>query len=213
MMNKSDRRDSIAALHRDNIIAAAGELFVDKGFSLTTMDEISAHAQYSKRTIYTYFESKDEIYSYFVAAGAKDFSEELKKAVDSTDNLIERYHNICNVMLKLYNEQFPYYEGIMKYLNQEHSSDASPVVQEIYDVGELINATLEKFFKDGQAQGIILQNVDVRRLAFIVWTNLIAFIEMCSKRMDYIKGTLSSTSEEFTSFGFNIILNSVLDAG
>lgn len=213
MMNKSDRRDSIAALHRENILSAAGELFVEKGFAMTTMDEISTHAQYSKRTIYTYFESKDEIYSYFVAAGAKEFSDNFKKAVDSSDSLIERYHNICGVIIKLYNEQYPYYEGIMKYPNQERKGETTPIIEEIYAVGELINSSFEKFFRDGQAEGIILQNVDVKRLVFIVWTNLIAFIEMSAKRSDYVKDVLKSTSEEFTSFGLNIILNSVLDAG
>jgi len=46
---------------RERIIRACRELSVNKGFSGVTIDELAAQAGVSKRTIYRYFNSKDEI--------------------------------------------------------------------------------------------------------------------------------------------------------
>ena len=41
---------------------AAREVFFDKGFANTTMEEITKKANVSKGTIYLYFKNKDELY-------------------------------------------------------------------------------------------------------------------------------------------------------
>lgn len=46
---------------RERIIWACRELAVNRGFSGVTIDELAAQAGVSKRTIYRYFTSKDEI--------------------------------------------------------------------------------------------------------------------------------------------------------
>ena len=46
---------------RDQIVSAAVELFVDKGYGGTTIDEIADAAGISRPTFYTYFPSKREI--------------------------------------------------------------------------------------------------------------------------------------------------------
>ncbi len=51
---------------RDNrindIIDAAEQLFFSKGYEKTTMDDIVKKAEFSKSTLYSYFESKEEIF-------------------------------------------------------------------------------------------------------------------------------------------------------
>ena len=44
------------------LMAAALELFVEKGFAATRLDEIAARAGVSKGTLYLYFESKEELF-------------------------------------------------------------------------------------------------------------------------------------------------------
>lgn len=47
---------------RAQIVSAAVETFQEMGFQQATMDEISARAQVSKRTLYKYFESKENLF-------------------------------------------------------------------------------------------------------------------------------------------------------
>jgi AcrR family transcriptional regulator len=46
-----------------NILAAAGELFLERGFDATSMDAIAAHARISKRTLYSRYEDKSALFN------------------------------------------------------------------------------------------------------------------------------------------------------
>lgn len=55
------RKERERATRRQEIIAAAEELFAARGFENTTMEEIAEKAEFGKPTLYSYFKSKDEI--------------------------------------------------------------------------------------------------------------------------------------------------------
>ena len=47
---------------KKNIIEVARQLFAKKGFENTTINEIADVSEYGRRTIYTYFKNKNDIY-------------------------------------------------------------------------------------------------------------------------------------------------------
>jgi AcrR family transcriptional regulator len=51
------------------LTAAALELFVDKGFAATRLDDIAAHAGVSKGTLYLYFDSKEALFKAVIEEG------------------------------------------------------------------------------------------------------------------------------------------------
>ena len=51
------------------LMAAALDLFVEKGFATTRLDEIAARAGVSKGTLYLYFESKEELFKAVIREG------------------------------------------------------------------------------------------------------------------------------------------------
>lgn len=51
------------------LIAAALELFVEKGYAATRLDDVAAHAGVSKGTLYLYFESKEDLFKAVVREG------------------------------------------------------------------------------------------------------------------------------------------------
>jgi TetR/AcrR family transcriptional regulator len=61
------RRDRERAAREADIIAAAEKLFYTKGFENTSMDEIAKYAEFTKKTIYQYFKSKEDLF-YAVAS-------------------------------------------------------------------------------------------------------------------------------------------------
>ena len=46
----------------EEIIAAALDLFVERGFAATRLDDVAAHAGVSKGTLYLYFENKEDLF-------------------------------------------------------------------------------------------------------------------------------------------------------
>lgn len=79
-MSKPSRRESKKMRHRNAILAAAEELFSDKGFKAATMQEISERAGLSKGAVYLYFKSKEELYLSVCVQGIAGFGESLEAA-------------------------------------------------------------------------------------------------------------------------------------
>ena len=55
-MSRENKKEAVAALHRRQIMISADRLFLEKGFVQTTIDDISKASEYSRRTIYPYYE-------------------------------------------------------------------------------------------------------------------------------------------------------------
>lgn len=61
-------------LKRQDILEAATELFLDKGYANTSMDEVAAAAQASKQTVYKHFRDKETLFGEIVMSSVADVS-------------------------------------------------------------------------------------------------------------------------------------------
>lgn len=66
---------------RQKLIEVARELFAKKGIDGTTMNDIATASQKGRRTLYTYFRNKDEIYYAVIEDELEHLSEEMDKVV------------------------------------------------------------------------------------------------------------------------------------
>lgn len=60
-MNQTPVKELTKKYHHAKILDACRKLFAEKGYENVTSDEIACVANYSKRTIYVYFPSKEDI--------------------------------------------------------------------------------------------------------------------------------------------------------
>ena len=56
------RKERERIVRQQEILKAARDLFVRKGYHETTLDEIASHAEFGKGTIYNYFSSKEDLF-------------------------------------------------------------------------------------------------------------------------------------------------------
>ena len=92
-------------MKREQIIEAARSLFHKFGFKKVSMDEIALEANVTKKTIYMYFSSKEELLKYFIdeeISNMKDIIEdEEKKGLD----FFETVNNTIYKLLKYKRER------------------------------------------------------------------------------------------------------------
>jgi len=85
----------------NKIIEQTEEKFFRDGFYKTTMDEVASELKMSKKTIYKFFPSKDDL----VKAIAKYFMTRLKStilpALNSEKNAIEKLGDLINILAKV----------------------------------------------------------------------------------------------------------------
>ena len=76
---------------RERLIEVAKQLFAYKGVENTTMNDIAAASEKGRRTIYTYFKNKREIYNAVVEQQSNQIIERLRAIVDDeTTNATEK---------------------------------------------------------------------------------------------------------------------------
>lgn len=69
---------------RDRFIEVARSLFARKGVENTTMNDIAAASDKGRRTIYTYFKSKRDIFNAVIESESVDLLRNLEEIVSKT---------------------------------------------------------------------------------------------------------------------------------
>jgi AcrR family transcriptional regulator len=84
-VRKQIRRDA----NRRSILEAAEKVFGEKGYASATMDDIAAEAQFSKATLYRYFEGKSEVFTEIIRSslwGVREGFKEIRGRKSSAES-------------------------------------------------------------------------------------------------------------------------------
>jgi len=98
------RRDRQAQT-RANLIAAAREVFLARGFHTASLDEIAELAGYTKGAVYSNFAGKDDLFLALLAEHYARRAETYAELIPGSENLEETYRAIAGVMLEAYAQE------------------------------------------------------------------------------------------------------------
>jgi len=105
MNNVLAKRKSAERQERiDRILAAAGELFLEKGYNNTTMRDICQAAQLSTGAVYFYFKGKDAIYTSICEESFHVLMDLFKASLDGVDDPLERLEALNLAYVKFYTD-------------------------------------------------------------------------------------------------------------
>lgn len=83
---------------QNKIIAYTEKKFFRDGFYKTTMDEIASELRMSKKTIYKYFPSKDQLVHTIVMYFMQSMKSKIVPALQSDKNAIEKLSDLINII-------------------------------------------------------------------------------------------------------------------
>jgi AcrR family transcriptional regulator len=208
---KESRREALALFHRTNIIRAAEQLFLKKGIENTTMDNIAREADYSKATLYVYFENKEEIISSITLISMKLFLNVIRRALSEEADFFGQYYALCDSMSGFHNEHPLYYNCLLREINIDLEAPETPrVYQEIFDAGEEINKVIGDMLAKGMEQGHVRSEINPAETVFIFWAGISGLINMAVRKEKYLSRYIGVTREEFIRYGFETLLQSIL---
>ncbi|MFH1059606.1 MAG: TetR/AcrR family transcriptional regulator [Pseudomonadota bacterium] len=87
------RRERDRHRQRQEMLAAALQLFSEKGYHNVAMNEIAERAEFAIGTIYKFFKSKEELYTSLIAEQGERFHLTLRQALEEGDDVIEKLRN------------------------------------------------------------------------------------------------------------------------
>ena len=204
------RKKEPKSVHRSNIASAASMLFMKKGITVTSMDDIAKAAGYSKATLYVYFKNKEEIIGILVLESMRKLYDYISDALENEETTKIRYHFICQGLLQ-YQQEFPFYfKMVLDKINIDfENSDFSPEEKETYQIGEQINEKMKAFLQDGIANGELREDIEIMPTIFTFWGMLAGFIQQASNKEEYIEQTMHLTKIQFLEYGFQMLYQSI----
>ena len=204
------RKKEPRSVHRENIMSAASALFMERGISATSMDDIAKAAGYSKATLYVYFENKEEIVGILVLNSMKKLDGYISSALIQHETTKARYDFICRGLVQ-YQEEFPFYfKMVLDKINIDfESKEYLPEEKETYQIGEEINEKIKNFLLSGMEKGDLRSDLDIMPAIFNFWGMLSGIIQLAANKEEYIKKSMGLSKIKFLEYGFSLVYHSI----
>jgi len=206
------KKERLSEFNRKNILETTKRLFLKKGITQTTMDDIAREAEYSKSTVYVYFKSKDEIYNHIILEYIGILKTCISKALTSSRGFPDGYFAVCGALVDFYNTYPLYFESILDEIKIP-KDESETVLTQIYEVGEEINLIIEDYIKACISKKQIRTVLNPLQATFTIWAALSGIITLANKKEAYINKAMKITKEEFMRNGFELLLESITDGG
>ena len=91
--DKLPRREREKLKQRQEMLAAALELFSDKGYHDVSMHEIARKSEFAIGTLYKFFKNKEDLYKALMLEKSDKFHEAIMTAIEEPDDEIEKLRN------------------------------------------------------------------------------------------------------------------------
>ena len=211
-MGRGNKKEAIASFHIEQILKAAERLFTEKGYDQTTIADISKEAGYSRRTIYAYYESKEDMLHHIIETGLQALKEDIKNAVKGNDDFLGQYKAICMAMSR-YQRECPYSAENVNRANTTNldETDISDTVKRILLFGEEINRVLADFIEKGKKDGMVRQDTVPELTVYVLWSGITSLFSLVQTKGQYISGHYSISDKEFLEYGLKQLINSILE--
>ena len=211
-MDQMSKKEAVAALHRARIMTAAERLFSEKGYAQTTIDDISKAAEYSRRTIYAYFDSKEDILLHIIEKGLQSLKADIESSVNDHAGFVEAYRAVCSAMYRC-RKKYPHLlESLKRSGTAEIEQSAiSDTVKSILRLGTEINDILEALIVRGQKHGEVRKDVVPVLTVYVLSASLDSLLALAETKGKFICAQNGMTEDEFLDYGFRQIINSILE--
>ena len=213
-MGNKERKEKEKEIRRKDIIDAAERIFFAKGYNYATMDDVAKEAEYSKRTVYVYFNSKEQIYCEIMIRGYRLLIEmlEVNSQYNKAHTAIEEIRQLASTLYQFSNDYPEYFSAIMEYENSMidfqknipyHSKE------ECYALGEQALGYLTDALKKGVTEGSVRSDLNIESTTLALWACIIGVFNTARRKKYYIENYYGIKPEDLVSEAFNMMIRSI----
>jgi len=202
-MAAADRKEREHAIRLDDIVDAAERVFFGKDGQAATMDEVAREADFSKRTIYKYFSSKDLLMLAISLRGHRLLNGMLVETARQLDarSGLDKLEAYGRTYLEFRNRYPEYFTIMLGYQTVVASmTGTEEIARQCYEEGEKPTVMIEAAIKEGVADCSLRKDLDPAEAALILWADIVGLILILDRKADYLSGYR------------NITINSLIDS-
>lgn len=102
------RREREKLRQRQEILAAALDLFSQNGYHNVSMAEIAEKSEFAVGTLYKFFQNKEDLYKTLVLEKCDDFGEACKRAIEQSDDEVEKLRHYVRFRGERFRNNLPF---------------------------------------------------------------------------------------------------------
>jgi len=102
------RREREKLRQRQEMLAAALDLFAEKGYHNVSMHEIAEKAEFAIGTLYSIFQNKEDLYKALVLEECDKFEEAIGQAIEAPDDDIIKLRNYVQTKGEMFRRNLPF---------------------------------------------------------------------------------------------------------
>ncbi len=197
---------------RENlIIDTAIELFCKYGYESISMDMIAKKSEFTKRTIYRYFSSKEDLFFATALKGHQYLYDMLNDAMQQGHTGFEKVRLSYNAYYSFISK----YPELARLLNQrrysktENIEQISPNYRKFTELDNLLFSSLRNIFLQGQEDGSIRADLDINQLAFSLIYITVGFFQLVAITGDTYPKHCGYEKNSFIQFSIDRLLESI----
>lgn len=158
-------------MKEEQILNAAKKLFTNYGFKKVSMDEIASEAGVTKKTVYTYFSSKEELLKYCI----KEELQNMRKIIENVESkkldFMETVHQVIYNLLK--------YKKNCKFLKMLFNESEILKSEQLKENLKIVDKEIQNYIRKQlelaiQNDKIEVQNIDIT--TFLIYKMYIALM-------------------------------------
>ena len=213
-MGSQERKEKARELRRQEMIEAAEKVFFAKGYDLATMDDVARAAEFSKRTLYIYFSSKEQLYFEIMTRGYKQLLQMLRDDTEKKDRT-DAIGELKQMALTLHRFSLThpdYFRAIMEYENGEldfKNDVPDPSREACYELGEQVMGRLIGILNKGMAEGSVRSDIHPEKTALVLWACTVGVFNTAGKKGNYIRNYYNTTSEDLVAEAYHLLIRSI----
>lgn len=208
IMNYETTMSKLKEVNYDAVIEAFEKLVFENDNDITqvTMNAVATEAGLTKRTVYKYFESKDELHYEVMIRGYQAMHNHIESFLK--DSSTKSNLRLVSEAFYDYSKKYPnYYYLIMNYkTKKEDFINPSPRIQKCYHLGQMTMQYLIDAVEDGVKKGIFRSDLNIVEATILVWSFATGLLNNMSQKLDYVHQYYNIDRDEFMMKGINEIV-------
>ena len=205
-----EKKEKLAQFHKNNILETAEKLFCTKGVTETTMDDIAKAADYSKSTLYVYFNSKENLYNHIIYRHMCHLHQTINDCIKAYTGFEQCYFQLCDTLVTAYTQYPFYFESMMGNICiDEEELAQNEILQKIYEIGEATNDCMLALVERGVAEQYLKETFSVLPAIHTLWISLANIIPVAHRKEQYFIKRMGLTKHQFMQYSFELLLSSM----
>jgi AcrR family transcriptional regulator len=176
-MGIHERKEREKERRREEILDAAQRVFVEKGLTTATVDDIAIAAELSKGTLYLYFESKEDIYIALMMRGLRLLYSMFNNIISVETSVVKILHRMEEAYTEFFNTQRNYFRMLDSAFRPNVHKEVSEEMRRTYTTESQKNwEQIIDLFNRGVREKKIRNDINPVDMAIIIWSNATALM-------------------------------------